>query len=370
MRIGIVVPGGVDRSGRHHVIPVLLALIERLAARHEVIVVTLYQEDDPSEYSLCGAQVINLGRVDGSGLHRWGVQFKRVIAALSRVGRIDVLHGFWLHAPGTLAVAAGHLLGIPVVLSLGGGELVWLPEVPYGNKPSLASRAFIGGALQMAAAVTAGSAYALAPLVELRKDARWLPLGVDSALLTSDPKRSPGPPWRLLQVADLNVVKDQVTLLRAARLLCESGLSFQLDCLGVDTLSGKLQAMARDLGLKQTVRFHGRLPLDVVIPFYRNAHLYIQTSRFESMGAAVLEAAAAGAPLVGTNVGILAEMAPHAARAVPAGEPSALTNAILETLRHPVERESLSLAARDFAQRYNSDWTCAEFESIYQRVAT
>jgi len=369
LRIGIIVPGGVDRSGRHHVIPVLLAFIERLAARHEVIVVTLYQEDDPSEYSLCGAQVINLGRVDGSGARRWGIHFKRLIAALRRAGRLDLLHGFWLHAPGTLAVAAGHLLGIPVVLSLGGGELVWLPEVPYGNKPSFLRRVFIGGALQMAAAVTAGSAYALKPLAELRKDARWLPLGVDGTLFTSDHKRSPGPPWRLLQVADLNVVKDQVTLLRSARLLCESGLPFQLDCLGVDTLSGNLQAIAHHLGLDQTVRFHGRLPLAEVIPFYRKAHLYIQTSRFESMGAAVLEAAAAGVPLVGTNVGILAEMAPHAARAVPAGDPSALANAILQTLHHPAERERLSLAARDFAQHYNSGWTCREFESIYQRVA-
>jgi glycosyltransferase involved in cell wall biosynthesis len=351
------------------VIPVLLAFIERLAAKHEVIVVTLYQEDDPSKYSLCGAEVINLGLVDGSGARRWGVQLKRLIAALRQFGRINVLHGLWLHAPGTLAVAAGHLLGIPVVLSLGGGELVWLPEVPYGNEPSFLRQAFIGGALQMAAAVTAGSAYALKPLAKLRKDARWLPLGVDSALMTSGHKRGHGPPWRLLQVADLNAVKDQVTLLRAARLLCESGLPFQLDCLGIDTLSGKLQAMARDLGLEQTVRFHGRLPLDEVIPFYRDAHLHIQTSRFESMGAAVLEAAAAGVPLVGTNVGILAEMAPHAARTVPAGDPTGLANAILETLRHPAERESRSLAARDFAHRYNSDWTCMEFESIYQRVA-
>jgi hypothetical protein len=36
MRIALVVPGGVDRSGRERVIPILLWLIERLARRHTV----------------------------------------------------------------------------------------------------------------------------------------------------------------------------------------------------------------------------------------------------------------------------------------------------------------------------------------------
>jgi hypothetical protein len=36
MRIALVVPGGVDRSGENRVIPVLLALISRLSVHHDV----------------------------------------------------------------------------------------------------------------------------------------------------------------------------------------------------------------------------------------------------------------------------------------------------------------------------------------------
>ena len=37
MRIALVVPGGVDRSAEFRIIPALIALIERLAAAHEVL---------------------------------------------------------------------------------------------------------------------------------------------------------------------------------------------------------------------------------------------------------------------------------------------------------------------------------------------
>ena len=64
MRIALVVPGGVDRSGRQRVVPALLWLVERLARRHEVLVVALEQEPKPACYPLLGAQVVNLGRVE------------------------------------------------------------------------------------------------------------------------------------------------------------------------------------------------------------------------------------------------------------------------------------------------------------------
>ena len=41
MRIGLVVSGGVDRSGRERVTPSLLWLVERLARRHDVHVFVL-----------------------------------------------------------------------------------------------------------------------------------------------------------------------------------------------------------------------------------------------------------------------------------------------------------------------------------------
>lgn len=370
MKIGLIVPGGVDRSARVRVIPVLLALIERLARRHQVLVIALNQEPGPCEYSLLGANVVNLGSITGhTRFVHLAKQLQRVVSILrSAGGNFDVLHAFWAHGPGTLGVAAGALLRLPVVVSIGGGELVWLPEVGYGGQGSWVSRTNISMVLRRANAVSAGSAYALRPLAKVRQDAIWLPLGVEPHLFRGSICRSSKPPWRLLHVASLNEVKDQTTLLQAIRLVVETGAHIQLDCFGVETLGDRIQTTVHNLGLERTVRFHGFRPLDDIVPFYGRAHLYVQSSLHESMGAAVLEAAAAGVPTAGTNVGLVAEMAPKAAVAVPVRDPSALAKAVVDVLQHPDCREALAQAAQNFAQTYDADWTATQFESLYSRV--
>ena len=61
MKIALVLPGGVDRSGTERVIPCLLWLIERLARDDDVHVFALGQEERPGEWPLLGARVHNAG---------------------------------------------------------------------------------------------------------------------------------------------------------------------------------------------------------------------------------------------------------------------------------------------------------------------
>jgi len=121
MKIGLIVPGGVDRSGRILVIPVLLALIERLASRHEVVVVSLDPNALPSEYELLGARVVNLGLIKARTRLSWAaVTLRKLMSALRAAGSgFDLLHAFWVFPQGSLAVAAGSLLRMPVVVRFG-----------------------------------------------------------------------------------------------------------------------------------------------------------------------------------------------------------------------------------------------------------
>jgi len=57
LRVGLIVTGGVDRSGRERVIPALLAFIEAMARRHETHVFALRHYRDPCSYDLLGAVV-------------------------------------------------------------------------------------------------------------------------------------------------------------------------------------------------------------------------------------------------------------------------------------------------------------------------
>ena len=370
MKIGLIVPGGVDRSGRILVIPVLLALIERLASRHEVVVVSLDPKTKSSEYELLGARVVNLGLIKArTRLSRSAVTLGKLLSTLRAAGGgFDLLHAFWVFPQGTLAVAAGSLLRVPVVVSIGGGELVWLPTIHYGGMRTLRSRIIASATLRSASAVSAPSMYVTRSATGFRHDIQWLPTGVDTTIFRGSIKRTCGTPWRLIHVAGLNEVKNQETLLRAVQQVANVCPHIVLDCIGVDTLNGRVQALARDLGIVDIVRFHGVLTVDKIVPFYQNAHLFVQSSLHESMGAAVLEASAAGVPTVGTNVGIVAEMAPRAAVAVPVRDHGALAKGIVELLENSPRREALALAAQDFARTYNADWTVAQFDELYRRV--
>jgi glycosyltransferase involved in cell wall biosynthesis len=367
MRIALVVPGGVDRSGRDRVIPALLLLIERLARRHSLHVFALEQEPEPSVYRLLGATIHNLGRGPANSARRALWRWHMLLAGLRANGPFDVLHGLWATPPGLLAALSGRWLGVPTVVSLGGGELAALPEIGYGAGLRWRGRLQVALALRLAARVTGGSRSVLAPL-RGRFDACWVPLGVLAGQLDRADAPPAGPPWRLLHVASLNRVKDQETLLLALRRAVAEEPALHLDIVGEDTLGGAVQARCAALGLDQHVTFHGFLPSEDVRPLYRRAHLHILTSRHESQAVVVSEAAAAGLPTIGTAVGIIAELAPERAWAVPIGDEHALAEGILALLRDPTRRERMGRAAWEWACRHDADWTAARFEQIYDDV--
>ncbi len=372
MKLVLIVPGGFDPSGRERVIPALLWLVERLALRHEVHVCVINGARGPATYRLAGATIHDLGAI-GAGPPGWRMarlwpRLVHTLAPAARSGRIDAVHGFWAGTSGVLAGLVGKRFGAPVVLSIGGGELVWLPEAGYGGQGSWRSRAQARLALRLADVVTGGSRHALRPL-DGRPPARWVPLGVDLTCFDAPVERPAGPPWRLVHVASINRVKDQATLLRALRAIVDCEPAVWLDWAGEDTLAGAMQRRCDELGLASHVWFHGFQPGDAVAELYRAAHVHLLSSRHESQAVVVGEAAASGVPTVGTAVGIVPELAPAAAVAVPVGDAGALAAGALALLHDPARRELIGRAAQGWARRHDADWTATEFERIYAEVA-
>jgi glycosyltransferase involved in cell wall biosynthesis len=367
MKIVIIVPGGVDQSGRERVIPALLWLIERLSFQHSVLVITTNQYPFPSRYSLMGAEVMNLGNISYPirGMNRIN-HLVKIVRELKRSFKPDVIHGFWAGTTGLLAVCAGRLLGKPTVISIAGGELVWLPEIGYGRQNSFISRSEVFWTLKGAHRITAGSQFVIQLLKNDLVKSEWIPLGVDTHHLSTSFSRKFGPPWRLIHVGSINRVKNHRMLLESFKLVLEEGIDAYLDCVGEDTLNGELQQLAVQLGLQNRVRFYGFLPLEDIIPLYRRSHLFIQSSWYEAQGVAVCEAAAMGVPTVGTNVGILAELSPQSAVVVPVNDGNALAGAIVRALEDNSFRNELAQNAQVWAHTYNADWTASAFIRIYE----
>lgn len=368
MRLALVVPGGVDRTGRERVIPALLWLIERLARRHTLHVFALSQEPEPSDYPLLGAQVHNLGMPSRSS---WPGQaltltWRRLVSSLETHGPFDLLHAFWANNPGFLAALAARRLRRPLVLSLGGGELVAFPDIGYGSQLLLRERLKVSWSLKNASRVTVASG----PMEELARrhgvTPEMVPLGVGGAFFFES--RSGGPPHRLLHVGSLNRVKDQTTLLRALKRVADRGEDVHLDVVGEDVLGGAVQAACGALGLGSRVTFHGFLQSDALVPFFRRADLFILSSRHEAGPLVVLEAAAAGVPTVGTAVGHVRDFAPDRALAVPVGDDAALAAGIEALLHDGPRRKAMGAAAQRWAREHDADATAAAFERIYAEV--
>jgi glycosyltransferase involved in cell wall biosynthesis len=124
----------------------------------------------------------------------------------------------------------------------------------------------------------------------------------------------------------------------------------------------------RDAGLADRVTFHGFLDQDALVPLYRRAHLYVQTSWHEGAGVSVLEAASAHVPVVGTRVGYVADWAPQAAVAVDRPSPDALAAAFEALLVDPEQRRQLAAHASRRVQREDVRAAAARFEAIYQSI--
>ena len=365
MRIAIVLHGGVDRSGERRVIPVVLALLARLAERHEVHVFALSQEPRPGRWMLCGAHIHNIG--SGRAVHR-------VVAELLREhrrARFDVLHALWGGAGALAAAFASRLARVPMLIHLTGGELVAFPDIAYGMARRAHWRLLNRWVFSLAAIITATSD----PMVHMAAARGWqarrVPLGIDvRAWPPRAPEpRAPGSAARLIQVATLNRVKDPCTTLRALREVRDRGVSFELDFVGEDILGGEVQQAARELGLADAITFHGFLTQRELRPLMERANLHLVSSRHEAGPAVALEAAALGIPTVGTHVGHLAEWAGGAARTVPVGDAAALARQIEILLRNDALRLELGLAAQRLAIAEDADFTAREFEALYREVA-
>ena len=364
MKLALVTPGGVDESGIERVIPAFLWLIERLARRHDVHVFALAQEPHPREWTLLGARVRNVG---STGARR--LRFQLAFAREHRVAPFDLVHALF-GGSAMHAIPAGMRFGIPVVTHLAGGELVCFPDIGYGDRCSTRGRLQTRAVAALSSDVSVGTAYMQRLATSLGVSARIIPLGV---ALDRWPRREPrareaGRPARLLNVSDVRPVKDHRTLLEAVALLRARGVSFELHLAGSDTTSGTTQRSDAARAVADVTRWHGLLGREALHALMCESDLLLHTSRHEAGPLVVLEAAVAGVPAVGSNVGHVAELAPDGAVAVSPSDPGALADAVAALLDDEPRRVRIAREAQRRAMAIDADFTMASFERQYADV--
>jgi glycosyltransferase involved in cell wall biosynthesis len=88
---------------------------------------------------------------------------------------------------------------------------------------------------------------------------------------------------------------------------------------------------------------------------------------YEGLPLVILEAMAAGLPIVSTNVGGIPEVLPkESAWLCPPGDPDALAAAILQAAQSSDLRERGEIARRLAAAKYGLDHMAARYEELYR----
>lgn len=284
-----------------------------------------------------------------------------------RATRVDVLHAHDTYS-NVFAVPAARAAGTPLVLA---SRRWWhSPQRKHGIANRLAYR--------LADAVITNSP-SVADLVVgegvPRHRAVVVPNFLDDAAFEA-PSRETLDVWRrdlgldsgpvLGCVANLLPVKDHATLIGAVARIRSAGHPVQLVLVGDGPCRAELGALARRLGIGSAVSFAGRRPSQPSMHYLFDVSLLTSTS--EGLPNSLLEAMAAGRPVVATDVGGVPDIVDDTVgRLVPAGSQAALGDALVELIRDEALRHRLGAEGRSRARRdHSAEGAMARLKSLYE----
>jgi len=188
--------------------------------------------------------------------------------------------------------------------------------------------------------------------------------GVDTEYFQPAAAPATGPP-RLLYIGRLVPDKDPDTLLQAFQLTIPAHPDAELWLVGEGPRQAALQELAARLSISPRVRFIP--PTDDLLPVLQQATLLVLSSRTEALPNVILEAMAAGLPVVATRVGGVPELVEPGVTGwlVPPGDAPALGAALGQVLSDPEARQAMGRNAR---QRAVGDFSLEAMVRRYEAV--
>jgi glycosyltransferase involved in cell wall biosynthesis len=170
----------------------------------------------------------------------------------------------------------------------------------------------------------------------------------------------------------LNAQKNVELLLRALAEADRNGVRITCGIIGDGPERERLEVLARDLGVADRVRFHGRIEGDrAYYTAIKEARLFVWPSLAEGFGLAPLEAMACGVPPIiaaSTFSATQALVQDGETGVVVAAEPAAFAQAIQRLLGDEPALRAMSAAAVARAERSTWDAMALAVERVYESV--
>lgn len=182
------------------------------------------------------------------------------------------------------------------------------------------------------------------------------------------PRLSPREPT-VVCVANFRSQKNHALLLEAFAKVVRSRPNAKLVLVGDGDLGVPLRERAFQSDLRGSVEFVGTT--NDVWPHLARADVFALASSYEPLGISVLEAMAAGLPVVATAAGGVTELVADGVTGLltPVGDPDRLANALVRLLTSPLERQAMGANAARAAQRFGSSEMAGRYFELYRDLA-
>ncbi|MEM9275336.1 MAG: glycosyltransferase family 4 protein [Cyanobacteria bacterium P01_F01_bin.143] len=132
-----------------------------------------------------------------------------------------------------------------------------------------------------------------------------------------------------------------------------------------------LRELADRLGVRERVEFIGAVPPNKVAEEYRTADIFMLASYYEPFGIVLVEAMAAGVPIVATNVGGIPTVVEDgvSAQLVPSGDSLSLAKEIRALVKSDTKLQDMAIAARTRSKQFDIKIVLDKLVGTYQSLA-
>jgi glycosyltransferase involved in cell wall biosynthesis len=175
----------------------------------------------------------------------------------------------------------------------------------------------------------------------------------------------------VLHLAHLGAEKGQEDLIAAAPRIHAAAPGARIAIVGGGELRGRLERQAAAAGAR--ILFVGFWPPERIPALLAAASVFVLPSRKEGLGSVLLEAMAAGLPIVASSTGGIPEIVRDGDTGllIPPRDPLALAAAVIRLLTDSALADRLGAAGREFVRREGSaDRMVDETLAVYRKLAS
>jgi len=298
-----------------------------------------------------------------------------VCSALTKEERFDWVMGFNFVPHGFNAQHVARRRGIRSMYHVIGGELEWLGGGYRSENNVLGRLPRSVPMLERALLRRVANATVVATMGRLTR-AKLLDRGFDPSHVhvippSSDLERfrgiGPGDAYDVVSIGRLSPIKQTGDLLAAVALLRGRGRDVRVALAGDGPLRPDLEAAAASLGIGDLIHFLGHV--ERIEDVYASARLYALTSSYEGLPIALLDAMAAGLPVVSSAVGEIPGVVDSGRNGLlyEPGDVPALAACLERLLDDPDESARMAAAATaDVARDYSVEHVAAAYRAAFE----